>query len=269
MRAPNSAPMMCRVLLRLDRAKASGTLRLLGEGHQATLSLEDRLIVGANIDRRVPSSNRQLLQGMRDVCEWYGLVLRLTDVPAATTWWKLDEPLPARTLALGLVRAAVEQVDATAAGAELGSGTVHLTEAGEALIADATLRPEETAVISWLRRGVRADDILALPGCGLRGYRFAWMLKLIGAAAPKRGGSYPLLLRKRREVRQRASARTLLDLDGEATAKEARRALRKLVRDLHPDRFGESAPAALRRASGEIVSALVTAEAAIRAGAAD
>ena len=50
---------------------------------------------------------------------------------------------------------------------------------------------------------------------------------------------------------------------------EARRALRKLVRDLHPDRFGESAPEALRQASGEIVSALVEAEARIASGASD
>jgi hypothetical protein len=35
------------------------------------------------------------------------------------------------------------------------------------------------------------------------------------------------------------------------------------VRDIHPDRFGDGAPLALRRASGEIVSALVDAEARI------
>jgi hypothetical protein len=45
--------------------------------------------------------------------------------------------------------------------------------------------------------------------------------------------------------------------------------LRKLVRDLHPDRFGDSVPPALKRASGEIVTALVDAEARIAAGAAE
>jgi len=95
------------------------------------------------------------------------------------------------------------------------------------------------------------------------------MLKLLGGAAPRAGGSYPLLLRKRREVRSQASARTLLDLPEGAGERDARRALRKLVRDLHPDRFGDSAPPALRRASGEIVTALVAAEARIASGAAE
>ena len=108
-----------------------------------------------------------------------------------------------------------------------------------------------------------------LPGCGLRGYRFVWMLKLLRGAAPKAGGSYPLLLRKRREMRKQASARTLLDLPEGAGGQDARRALRRLVRDLHPDRFGESVPPALRRASGEIVTALVNAEASIASDVAE
>lgn len=261
--------MICRVLLRLDRANASGTLHLRGEGYATTLSLKDRLIVGANLDRRVASSNRQLLEGMRRVCEWDGLVLRLTQAPTVAAWWKLDEPRPARALALDLVRAAASQAKGAAARAGLGNDVLHLTQAGEALLADVSLQPAEAAVVSRMRRGVPAAQIPAIPGCGLRGHRFAWMLKLVGAAAPKRGGSYPLLLRKRRELREHVPAHALLDLPHDATSKEARRALRKLVRDLHPDRFSASAPAALRRASGEIVSALLTAEASIRAGAAD
>ena len=75
--------------------------------------------------------------------------------------------------------------------AELGDAVYHLTEAGEALFLGAELRPEETAVLFWLRRGVPAEDVATLPGCGLAGYRFLWMLKLLGAASPKAGGSYP------------------------------------------------------------------------------
>ena len=60
----------------------------------------------------------------------------------------------------------------------------------------------------------------------------------------------------------------LLDLPEGANGRDARLALRKLVADLHPDRFGEGAPDELRRASGEIVTALVEAEStiAMRAG---
>jgi hypothetical protein len=149
------------------------------------------------------------------------------------------------------------------ARAELGDSIYHLTTAGEALLQGADLRPEETAVLFWLRRGVPAEEVSTLPGCGLRGYRFLWMLKLLRAAAPRAGGSYPLLLRKRREMRRHASAHALLDLPEGAGGRDARLALRKLVRDLHPDRFGDGTPPALRRASGEIVTALVGAEARI------
>lgn len=268
MRALPSATMLCRVLLGLDRAGASGTLHLRGEGRTATLSLEDSQVVGGNVDRRVASSHRQLLQSVVQVCEWDALVLRLVDEPGAP-WWRLREPLSARALALQVMRTAVRGVDAATVRSDLGGGTYHLTEAGEALVLGAELRPEETASVFWLRRGVRAEDVPTLPGCGLRGYRFVWMLKLLRGAAPKGGGSYPLLLRKRREVRRQASARALLDLPEGAGGHDARRALRKLVRDLHPDRFGDSVPPALRRASGEIVTALVNAEATIASDASE
>lgn len=261
--------MLCRVLLGLDRAAASGTLHLRGDGRSGTLSFERGEVVGANVDRRIATSPRQLLQSIAQVCEWQGLVLHLVQEPTSTSWWKLREPVPARSLALQLMRAALRDVESPAIRSDLGGGTYHLTEAGEAMVVGAELRPEETAVVFWLRRGVCAEDIAGLPGCGLRAYRFAWILKLLRCAAPKAGGSYPLLLRKRREVRSQASARALLDLPEGAGGQDARRALRKLVRDLHPDRFGDSVPPALKRASGEIVTALVGAEAHIASGRTD
>ncbi len=269
MRALGSATVVCRVLLGLDRAQGSGTLHLQGEGRAATLSFEESLVVGANVDRRVATSERQLLENLLQLCEWEGLVLRLVQDPPTATWWNLRQPVRGRELALRLIRAAARRCETGDVRAELGNETLRLTDAGEALISGGGLQPEETATVFWLRRGVCAEELLSLPGCGVRGYRFAWMLKLLGAAAPKAGGSYPLLLRKRRELRRRASARRLLDLPESADGGEARRALRKLVRDLHPDRFGESAPEALRQASGEIVSALVEAEARIASGASD
>jgi len=161
------------------------------------------------------------------------------------------------------MRVAVHASEVSSMAADLGNAVYHLTGSGEALFRLAVLRPEETAVLFCLRRGVRAGDLAGMPGCGTAGYRFLWMLKLLGAASPRTTGSYPLLLRKRRELRNEVSAHALLDLPEGAGGRDARLALRKLVRDIHPDRFGDGAPLALRRASGEIVSALVDAEARI------
>ena len=264
-----SATTVCRVLLGLDRARASGTLHVRGEGRAATISLDASQVVGANLDRRAAVSHRQLFEHVGQMCQWDRLVLRLVQSPDAATRWRLRDPVPARTLALQTMRAVVNGVDAASLHAELGDAIYYLTAAGEALFCGAELRPEETAVLFWLRRGVHAEELSTLPACGLRGYRFLWMLKLLRAASPKAGGSYPLLLRKRRELRRQVSAHTLLDLPTGAGGRDARLALRRLVRDLHPDRFGDRAPPALRRASGEIVTALVDAEARIASGRAE
>lgn len=263
MRALPSATTVCRVLIGLDRTSATGTLHVHGEGRRAAISLESGQLVGANIDRRVPSSHRQVFEQVLGMCKWNGLVLRLVQSAPGPAWWELRQPIPARVLALQTMRRAVQNVDTASVRAELGQAAYHLSEAGEALIHGAELRSEETFVLFWLRRGVLAEELSALPGCGLAGYRFLWMLKLLGAASPKPGGSYPLLLRKRRELRKQATAHALLDLPEGADGRDARVALRKLVRDVHPDRFGDGTPPALRRASGEVTSALVNAEALI------
>lgn len=263
MRALPSATTVCRVLIGLDRTNATGTLHVRGEGRRATISLESGRLVGANIDRRLPSSHRQVSEQVIEMCEWSGLVLRLVQSAPGPAWWRLHRPIPVRVLALQIMRRAVSNVDSASIRAGLGHAAYHLSETGEALIRGVELRSEETSVLSWLRRGVLAEELTALPGGGVAAYRFLWMLKLLGVASPKARGSYPLLLRKRREVRNQATAHTLLDLPENANGRDARVALRKLVRDLHPDRFGDGTPPALRRASGEVTTALVNAEALI------
>lgn len=266
MRALCSATTVCRVLIGLDRAGASGTLHVRGDGRHATILLDSSQVVSANVDRRVATSHRQVYENVLQMCQWEGLVLRLVPSGAAVSWWKLRHPMSARSLALQVMRATAEGVDLAAVRAELGDGVYYLTEVGEALLVGAELRPQEAATLHWMRRGVPADEVPTLPGCDLAAYRFVWILKLLRAAAPRTGGSYPLLLRKRRELRRDVSAHALLDLPKGAGGREARLALRKLIRDLHPDRFGDGAPPALRRASGEIVTALVHAEARIASG---
>ena len=265
MRRLSSATTICRVLIGLDRARADGTLHLEGEERRAAFSFASGALVGATADRCIAVTHRQALERLLEVCEWDGLVLRLLRPPPAADRRTLPEPAPARFLALQAMRAAVTDVEAATIDAQLGSETYHLTAVGEALVRGAELRAPEASVLRWLRKGLPAEELAKRPGCAWAGYRFLWILKMLGAAAPKSTGSYPLLLRKRRELRSRASAHALLDLPEGAGGRDARIALRKLVRDLHPDRFGDGAPPALRRASGEITTALVNAEAQIAA----
>ena len=266
MRTLPSATTVCRVLIGLDRASASGTLHVQGEGRRAAFAFDSGKLIGATVDRRVAVTHRQVLERLLGICEWDGLVLRLLQSAAAPDGWTLGEPAPARFLALQAMRAAVTHIDTAKLRSQLGNEAYYLTPVGEALVRGADLRAEESSVLFWLRKGVPAAELAARPGCGLAGYRFLWMLKLLGAASPKATGSYPLLLRKRRELRSLVSAHALLDLPEGAGGRDARIALRKLVRDLHPDRFGDGTPPALRRASGEITTALVNAEAQIAAG---
>lgn len=264
MRSLPSATMVCRILIGLGRARVSGALGADGEGRQATFWLEAGEVVAAQVDRRIATSQHRLVEQLLHVCRWQGLSLRWLPEPTHAAWWNLAKPLGARLLAIDAMRVALGSADAIEVHIEMAGAIYQLTAQGESLLQGASLRPQEEAVRPWLRRGVRAEEIARLPGCGLESCRFVRLLELVGAAARKAGGSsYPLLLRKRRELRRQAPAHTLLDLPEGAGGREARLALRKLVCELHPDRFGEGAPPALRRASGEIVAALVQAEASI------
>lgn len=87
---------------------------------------------------------------------------------------------------------------------------------------------------------------------------------LVSANAEVEG--YSLLLRKRRELRNRVSSRRLLDLPDDARPTLARAAFRGLARKLHPDRFQAGEPALLAL-SNEIMRALSRAEAQLSAEA--
>ena len=87
-------------------------------------------------------------------------------------------------------------------------------------------------------------------------------LRAVGALVDERSelDAYSLLLRKRRELNGRASARRLLDLPESAAPESARGAFRKLAQKLHPDRFHAVEPA-LSAISNEVMRALASAEA--------
>jgi hypothetical protein len=85
---------------------------------------------------------------------------------------------------------------------------------------------------------------------------------LVDAGAEVDG--YSLLLRKRRELRMRATAHRLLDLPDGAPPAQARSAFRRLARKLHPDRFHAGEPG-LVALSNEVMRALTSAEAELSA----
>jgi hypothetical protein len=145
----------------------------------------------------------------------------------------------------------------------LGSGSFELTALGEALVERARLWPEELAMVALLRRGATVDALLGAVGPGIRAVRTLFALKLLHAIAPPSPGdrSYRLLLRKTGEIRRDEDAHVLLDLPPGATAGAARRALRRLASEIHPDRFSDSMSPDLRRLSADVLAALVRAQA--------
>ena len=95
------------------------------------------------------------------------------------------------------------------------------------------------------------------------------ILRVLGTVAEPHAqleDAYALLLRKRRELARNASASTLLDLPGPASAAHVRRALRRLAGKLHPDRF-ERSDDRLRAVSADVMRALAGAASALDAAA--
>jgi hypothetical protein len=176
------------------------------------------------------------------------------------------EPIASVDLVLCAMRARVHDWPESHALSVLKSPALQLNAAGSAFLR-ATLWPDEAVVIHLLERGTTLRELRAATGGSLRALRFLAVLALLGASGT-REAPYALLLRKRAQLRQGEGARALLDLPRSADASDARRALRRLARRVHPDALGPSASEALRRASNEVMSALIDAELAVRRAAA-
>jgi hypothetical protein len=225
--------------------------------------------VGATTAPAVAHALRvQLRKRVRRMFQWEGAEFRFQHGAPDVGAELLDEALPVGDLVLGVMRDAVADVALEQARRELGDGMLTLTALGSSLIEGAALWPAEAAMVPLLRRGVHAHVALAVAANSPRGLRTLYALKLLHAVAPPGHGEpvYPLLLRKQRQVRKHAGPEALLDLAPGAAPEEARRALRRLAGTLHPDRFDSTAPA-VRAASSEVMTALVSAEAAVRARA--
>lgn len=205
----------------------------------------------------------QLRDRVRRVFVWEQAEFRFASGAPDVGVPPLDVPLATQDLVLDAMRAQVAPMPLLLVRRRLGHGLYVLTSLGEEVVRDATLEPEEQAMLPMLRSGASVDSLLASAGGTSRAHRGLLALKLLGAAsAPAPSASIGLLLRKHREVAKAVSARALLDLPGRADPASARRALRKLARDLHPDRF--DADPSMQRTSSEVLKALVRAEADLR-----
>ncbi len=178
----------------------------------------------------------------------------------------LPEPVPAADLVLAAMRDAVADVPLPRVRRALGTVPLHLLPLGESLLSNACLWPAEAAMLPLLRRGETPDVLLSAAGGSTRAMRGLYMLTLLRAvtASPQGAAAYPLLLRKHRQMQQATELDAFLDLPAGAPPAEARRALRRLAGKLHPDRFGRDAPPWVHRASTDVLSALVRAEAELR-----
>lgn len=170
----------------------------------------------------------------------------------------LAEPPTTADLLLSALRSRMASVDLFTVRHKLGSGMLVLSALGRELVDEAALWPDEQAVVEALRSGASVDDLVRVADGSPRAQRTLYGMRLLGACAPptSRRGGYSLLLRKKRELLRRARAQDLLELPPTASSHDATRALRKLARQLHPDRFGGDPSAAIRAASHDVMSAL-------------
>lgn len=181
----------------------------------------------------------------------------------------LEEPPMVADVLLSCLRALARSHGDASAAPVLREGELRLSALGRALLTQATLWPEEDAVAALLMRRAERASIDALCRMHVRAYAVLALLEGLGgfAGAPQTKSdrnSYGLLVRKRNQIRQGDSPYRLLDLAPGATSMEARKALRQFALHLHPDALGPDAPDALRKASGEIMGALIDAERALR-----
>ncbi|MEQ8893590.1 MAG: J domain-containing protein [Sandaracinaceae bacterium] len=170
---------------------------------------------------------------------------------------QLVEPPTTAELIVGALRDRVASQPLLSARRRLGDGILVLTPLGKELLADAVLWPDEQAMLPLLESGASVDVLVAASQGSARAQRTLYALRMIDACgSPEPREGYAMLLRKTRQLKRAARAAELLELAPGAQQGDARKALRKLARAVHPDRFGTNAPAAIRSASQQVMSAL-------------
>ena len=167
----------------------------------------------------------------------------------------------------GLVLSALQrEVDLPRFAAWLAQRTqqyLGLSPLGRALLPSCATVSTNDELLRLLERGAGVSQLTRACAGAEADLRLLATLCSLSALAPvaARDGSYSFLLRKRRQLRSQASAAELLEVRRDARADEVRRALRRLSKHAHPDVLGPLAPNAIRETSGELMRALLRAEA--------
>jgi hypothetical protein len=178
----------------------------------------------------------------------------------------VTDPVPIAQLIFDLFRQIVSCDPAGQFDEDNADSILQITEIGRVLLTGVKLSQEESLMCTLLERGCRNKAIYREIGGSERAMLTLRTLKLLGAIVAKQDelSPYGLLLRKRQQLRNSASPAALLDLPNGASQSQARKALRRLAWQLHPDRFGPDASPALSRASQQVMAALCCAEKDLR-----
>ena len=178
----------------------------------------------------------------------------------------IEEPPLVADVVLSCVRALSR---AELASTTLRDGELVLSALGRTLLTQAALWPPEEAAAALLLRGAPRAALDGLCRTYPKARDLLACLESLGGFAgtpcsKTERGSYGLLLRKRSQIRQGDSPYRLLDLPPGSTSAQARKALRQFAVHLHPDALGPDVPDGLRRASTEVMGALIDAERQLR-----
>ena len=265
---PGADRMLGDVLLAggaLDARAHSNAVAELGEAQVPV----GAWLVGRGLATR-PAVDAALRQQLRERvlrlfdCAWldYGFERALDGGRPAC----IDERPATADLVLCALRARARDWSVARCASAIPPGPLCLNALGREL-ERAALWPEEAVAMALLARGTTLAGLCRATHGSLRALRLTAVLGLLSALGEARANArpYTLLLRKRGQVRARLGAYVLLDLPPGAAPHQARRALHKLAARMHPDTLGPSAPDALRRASNEVLRALLEAERALRA----
>lgn len=282
----SSLDVLGRGLLRLARTHATGTVLLSGRTGEGALHIRD----GCPVALEAPAMRGRLGELLAVPCGPFdgsslvdtGLateaavssalrtqmrvrLARLVEDPglrfrfvAAREVRAMEEPMEAVDLLLAIAR--VHEMPVQGALERLEGTTWRLADES---LRNATLGPSEQAMVNVLRQGQQSGETLAaVGGGGLAPLRTLETWRRVGLVeAATSSGKSSVLLKKRQQLRRATSARRLLELSPEADAREARRAVRRLARDVHPDRFD----AKLQAASHAVLKGILDAESTLDA----
>lgn len=212
--------------------------------------------VGAIDDHAVETTlRRQMKARLRRVMSWPDTQLSME--PATAPGTPPGEGICARDLVLAALRDLAETIPLDVVRERLGRGPLALAPLGELLVDRSALFADEAAACARLRHPATLPELERAARGSERALRMVFALAELEAATPPVGnGSLALLARKSRETRGTSAPAALLDLPQSAAPQAARPALRRIAREIHPDRFGPDAPPAIVAASNAVLGAL-------------